>query len=157
MNIHDVDASDSTESTGLAYTDRLGDYPPLERVWEDVEMNINGHEVERRDDGRMYVDDERTFYGGDSDPAYYRLHGELIRKEAEHADLVGEFVRREAVEKAEQDEARELDRRADIARQAWLGHHREHVPEWELTSEDYRGTWRNIVRALDADANEQEA
>lgn len=48
-HVYNVVASDPTESTGLAYTDRLGDYPPLERVWEDVEVVIgNESEIERR-------------------------------------------------------------------------------------------------------------
>lgn len=112
-------------------------------------MNINGHEVERREDGRVYVDDERTLYGGDADPDYYTRHAELIRKEAEHADLVGEFVRREQAEKAAQDAARELDRRARLACESRFG-----PGSWDLDHcriED----WRNVVRALDADTAEQ--
>jgi hypothetical protein len=122
-------------------------------------MNINGHEVERRDDGRMYVDDERTFYGGDSDPAYYRLHGELIRKEAEHADLVGEFVRREAVEKAAQDAAdtASLAARIDLERRAKILVRKlsPHVG-WDFLQESSRRQFRDAIRALDADATEQD-
>ncbi|SDE92391.1 hypothetical protein SAMN04488581_5026 [Mycolicibacterium neoaurum] len=44
-----VGADGAAESTGLAYTDRLGDYPPLERVWEDVEVVIGDEsEIEQR-------------------------------------------------------------------------------------------------------------
>lgn len=34
------DAAHESDSTGLAYTDRLGDYPPLNREYEDVEVVI---------------------------------------------------------------------------------------------------------------------
>lgn len=44
-----VAAEDDAEPTGLAYTDHLGDYPPLERVWEDVEVVIGTEdEIEQR-------------------------------------------------------------------------------------------------------------
>ena len=125
-------------------------------------MNINGHEIERRDGlggGRVYIDGEDTDYRGNRDPDYYTRSAEQTRaeiahltKEAAHADLIAEFVRREAAEKAEQDAADELDRRADLARLAWFGPRgKNNALPWHLVAGDAQEDWRNLVRALDAD------
>jgi len=122
-------------------------------------VNINGHEVERRD-CRVWVDGYNTEHAGNSDPYYYTRRAESLRgesarrtREANHLDLVAEFVRREQAEKAAQDAARELDRRANIARRAWAGYDY----SWAQVTGNAQELWRNIVRALDADAAEQEA
>jgi hypothetical protein len=119
-------------------------------------MNINGHEVERRD-CRVYIDGHNTEHAGNSDPDYYTRRGASLRveiarrvQEADHADLIAEFVRREQAEKAEQDAARELDRRAKLVADAWCGTSSDYVHRnHELICA------RNVVRKLDADAAER--
>jgi hypothetical protein len=152
MNIHDVDASDSTESTGLAYTDRLGDYPPLERVWEDVEMNINGHEIEIIDGNEesWYTVDGYTEWSTKTRESVIAGFVSAYKGRIGRAEALIEYRRREAVEKAELDAERELDRRAKIVADAWYATSSDYVhPDYVLIAA------RNVVRALDADAAEK--
>ena len=129
-------------------------------------MNIYGHEIERRqlDSGehRVFIDGQMSDFAGSSDPDYYTRTTESIRvevarrvRQADDAALVAGFVRREAAEKAAADAARELDRRTRIAFQAWYGH-TETAP-WESQPKSVQESARRVVRALDADAAEQEA
>jgi len=113
-------------------------------------VNIDGHEIERHADGLVYVDDDDRGWKGDNADDYAR-RAEIHAQWADRHRLVGEFVRREAAEKAAADAARELDRRARLACETRFG-----PGSWDLDHcriED----WRNVVRALDADATEQEA
>jgi hypothetical protein len=53
-------ADDHFESAGLAYTDHLGDYPPLTRVYEDVEVVMGTEdEIERP----VYTDEDYQVWG----------------------------------------------------------------------------------------------
>jgi hypothetical protein len=119
-------------------------------------MNINGHEIERRD-CRVYIDGYNTEHAGNSDPDYYTRRAASLRveiarrtREADHADLIAEFVRREQAEKAAQDATREIERRARLVAEVWMPK----LP-WEYMTVDTRYPCLETVRTLDADAADQ--
>ena len=128
-------------------------------------MNINGHEVEvvERDSSDVFDDDTwylvdgarewRTSTSIETIQRVIDAKRQTVEQKIARAEAVIEYKRREAAEKAEQAAANELDRRADLARMAWFGHRgKNNALPWHLVAGDAQEDWRNLVRALDADA-----
>lgn len=116
-------------------------------------MNINGHEVERMDtdSARLRIDGRSTGWWADKDVTYYECRAENAREQAEQWDLIAEFRRRELAEQEQAARDADLDRRAGIARQKWI----EQLGAPPIA--DTATRWREVIRALDADAAERGA
>lgn len=112
-------------------------------------MNINGHEVERSDGAQVLIDGEQSGYWatGTYHPDEYEKWAQDYDKQARNARLAAEFRRRELAEQEQAAKDAELNRRVEVARNAWYGGR---TPTLYADSR-----WLDVLRALDADAAER--
>jgi hypothetical protein len=112
-------------------------------------MIINGHEVERQD-GRMRIDGRSVaFFDGTADADYYREHAVRYRRDANDAELIAEFRRREEYEKQQMNEDRERDRKARMVVHGWYG-----VDCWNEVGKQVWESARRVVDLMEKDTKE---